>query len=179
MKKIFWVAGLLLTVLVSCNNDPSLQKYFVEKSSARDFITLDIAANFVNSDTLPLSDGEKKALESLNKLNLLIYKKDSLATNEVYNKEKETVKGLLDKGAYEQLMRFGSNKEGVYIYSLGEEKKIDEFVFFMYQQENGFGVVRVLGDDMNSNDVLYMVQLLEKGNLNLKELAPLKEVMIK
>ncbi|GGB74084.1 hypothetical protein GCM10007424_12490 [Flavobacterium suaedae] len=178
MKKIFWVAGLLLLALTSCSNEPSLQKYFVEKSSARDFMTLDIAANFVNSDTLSLSDGEKKALQSLNKLNLLVYKKDSLATNEVYDKEKETVKGLLDKGAYEQLMRMGSNKEGVYIYSLGEEKEIDEFVFFMYQQENGFGVVRVLGDDMNPNDVMYMVQLLEKGNLNLKQLAPLKEVMV-
>lgn len=177
MKKAFFTAGILLLLLASCTNEPSLQKYFVEKSKTKNFVTLDIAPNFVNTDSLTLTDGEKEALQSLEKLNILIFKTDSL-DNGMYATERSNVSTLLKGDRYEQLMRFGSNKEGVSIYAVGEDDAIDEFVLFVHQQNNGFGVVRLLGDDMNPSNVMNMVMLMQKGNLNLDQLKPL-QTMIK
>lgn len=179
MKKVFVGAVVLLVTLVSCNNKPSLQKYFVEKSQTQNFVALDIAPNFIDTDSITLSADDKEALQSLNKLNILIFQGDSLNT-QLYKTEQNNVKTLLKGEEYEELMRFGSNKEGVSIYSVGEDEHIDEFVLFMHQQDNnGFGVVRILGDDMNPNNVMKMVGLLEKGNLNLEQLKPLQNIMIK
>ena len=178
MKKVFVLASLLLGILVSCNDKPSLQKYFVEKSQTRNFVTLDVAPNFVNTDKTTLSSEEQEALKSLKKLNMLIFQNDSLNVD-LYGIEQNNVKALLKDEQYEELMRFGSNKEGGTIYAVGDDDDIDEFVFFMHQRDTGFGVVRVLGNDMNPSNIMTMVSLLQKGNLNLEQLDPLKQLMIK
>ncbi len=177
MKKVFVIA-VLLVLLVSCESKPSLQKYFVEKSQTQNFVALDIAPNFINTDSITLSADDKEALQSLEKLNILIFKGDSLNT-QLYKTEQNNVKTLLKDEQYEELMRYGSNKEGVYIYTVGQDVHIDEFVLFMHQQDNGFGVVRVLGDDMNPNNIMKIVGLLQKGNLNLEQLKPLQDIMKK
>ena len=178
MKKVSYLAGMLLILLVSCNSKPSLQKYFVEKSQTKNFVALDIAPNFVDTDSVTLSADEQEALQSLEKLNILIFKTDSLNT-QLYKTEYNNVKNLLKDEQYEELIRFGANKEGAAVYAVGKDEHIDEFVFFMHQQDNGFGVVRMLGDDMNPNNVMRMVGLLEKGNLNLEQLEPVKDLMKK
>ncbi|KAF2518465.1 DUF4252 domain-containing protein [Flavobacterium salilacus subsp. salilacus] len=178
MKKVFFIAGLLLVMLSSCDNKPSLQKYFVEKSQTKNFVALDIAPNFVDTDSIKLSADEKAALQSLKKLNILIFENDSLNT-QLYKTEQNNVKNLLKDEQYEELMRYGSNNEGVCIYAVGKDVHIDEFVLFMHRQDNGFGVVRLLGDDMNPNNIMTMMQLLQKGNLNLEQLEPLKDIMKK
>ncbi|OIQ22108.1 MAG: hypothetical protein BM557_01650 [Flavobacterium sp. MedPE-SWcel] len=178
MKKIFVLTGLLLGVLVSCSDKPSLQKYFVEKSKTPNFVALDVAPNFVNADKITLSNDEKEALKSLKKLNMLIFKNDSLNVD-LYSTEQNNVKTLLKNEQYEELMHFGSNKEGGTIYTVGDDDEIDEFIFFMHQRDSGFGVVRLLGDDMNPSNIMTMVSLMQKGNLNLEQLAPLKQLMIK
>ncbi|NDI98094.1 DUF4252 domain-containing protein [Flavobacterium sp. LaA7.5] len=178
MKKVFFIAGVLLVMLASCDNKPSLQKYFVEKSQTKNFIALDIAPNFVDTDSITLSADEKAALQSLKKLNILIFENDSLNT-QLYKTEQNNVKNLLKDEQYEELMRYGSNNEGVCIYAVGKDVHIDEFVLFMHRQDNGFGVVRLLGDDMNPNNIMTMMQLLQKGNLNLEQLEPLKDIMKK
>ncbi|AXG75106.1 DUF4252 domain-containing protein [Flavobacterium arcticum] len=178
MKKMFFIAGMLLVLLVSCDNKPSLQKYFVEKSQSKNFVALDIAPNFINTDSITLTAGEQEALQSLDKLNILIFKTDSLSTK-LYKTEQANVKGLLKDEQYEELMRYGSNKVGVAIYTVGNDVHIDEFVLFMHQQDNGFGVVRVLGDDMNPNNIMKIVGVLQKGNLNLEQLKPLQDMMMK
>lgn len=176
MRKIFVVTALITLLLTSCNSEPSLQKYFVKKGETKNFVTLDIAPNFVNSDKISLTTEEKDALESLKKLNVLIFKKDSIDTG-LYKTEKQNVNELLKKEQYEELMRVGSSKRGVSIYTVGEEDVVDEFVLFIHQQENGFGVVRILGDDMNSNSIMPIIGLMQKGNLNLEQLRPLQDIM--
>src|SRR5215468_5664536 len=110
MRSLLYLTVILVTIacsLVSCSSKPSLQKYFVDNSEEKNFITLDIAPNFIKADSLNLSAQEKEALKSLNKLNVLIYKKDSLDPAK-YDAEKEKVKNLLKDEQYEQLMKFGS-----------------------------------------------------------------------
>ncbi len=179
MKKVFVIAGMLLVLLVSCDSKPSLQKYFVEKSQTKNFVALDIAPNFIDTDSVMLSADEQEALQSLKKMNILIFKADSL-NPQLYKTEQSNVKNLLKDEKYEELMRYDSNSEGVCVYAVGKDVHIDEFVLFLHQQSNNsFGVVRLLGDDMNPNNIMKMVGLLQKGNLNLEQLAPLKDIMKK
>ncbi|WP_297333212.1 DUF4252 domain-containing protein [Flavobacterium sp.] len=179
MRIAVFIAGLLATLLTSCSNEPSLQKYFVEHTEEKNFMTLDIAPNLLKSDSIKLSADEKAALESVKKLNVLFFQKDSLGTNAPqYEKEKKNVKELLKDEQYDELMHFGSNKAGVSVHTVGENDDIDEFVLFMHQEENGFGVIRVLGDNMNPNHALQMMELLQKGNLNIEQFKPIQEMMV-
>ena len=69
--------GLLaLIVLVSCNNGPSLQTYFVDNQESADFITADIPTSVVSLDETTLSEKQKVAYNSVKRLNFLGYKKN-------------------------------------------------------------------------------------------------------
>lgn len=177
MKRTFLLA-LIATALVSCSQEPTLQKYYVDNSDNKEFITLDIAPNIINTDSLELSADEKTALKSLHKFNVLIYKADSIDKTK-YVAEKDKVKNLLKTDGYEELMKVNSAEGGFSISTKGEGEHIDEFVVFAHQQENGFGVVRVLGEDMTPTNVMTIAGLLQKANLDMEQLKPLQEMMKK
>lgn len=178
MKSTSYLLALIAMVLVSCSQEPTLQKYYVENSDSKEFVTLDIAPNIINTDSLELSDDEKKALKSLHKFNVLIYKADSIDKTK-YVAEKEKVKNLLKADEYEELMKVNSAEGGFSISTKGEGEHIEEFVVFAHQQESGFGVVRVLGEDMTPTNVMTIAGLLQKANLDMKQLKPLQEMMKK
>lgn len=176
MKNILFAFAIVL-VVVSCESKPSLQKYFVEKSESEDFVTVDIAPSFIKADSLNLTDDERIALESVHKLNVLAFTNTANSTG--YEQEKTKVKGLLKTGEYDELMKFGSTEMGASIHSLGEGEDIEEFILFVHGKDNGFGVVRVLGDDMTPNNILTLVGLLQKADLDMEQLKPLQGLMKK
>lgn len=181
MKTVFYLFGLLLALtlmLVSCDSKPSLQKYFVEKSGSADFVSFDLGTGIIKTNAKTLTKEEQKALESVQKLNVLIYKKDSLDNDNVkYSTETKAVKNILKSGAYEELMRFGSSKQGASINMLGEGDDIDEFVVYLHQKENGFSIIRVLGDQMSPNNILTLVGLIKKSGIDMDQLKPALEVI--
>jgi hypothetical protein len=65
MKRHLYIPVLMMLMLVSCEQKPTLQKYFVEKSETKDFAAIDIAPSFIKTDKLKLSAEEKAALESV------------------------------------------------------------------------------------------------------------------
>jgi hypothetical protein len=162
----------------SCETKPTLQKYFVKNTESADFVAVDIAPSVINIDKAKLTLDEKAALASFDKMNILAYKTDSTHF-EKYDQEIKEVKSLLKNQNYQQLMKVGSGPDGAAIYFVGDETHIDEFVVLASKKENGFAVVRVLGNDMNPTHVLNMVQLLRKTDLKLDQLKPLQELMKK
>ena len=174
MKTVLYLFSVVIAValtLVSCDSKPSLQKYFVEKSESADFVSFDLGTGIIKTDSTVLNAEEKKALESVRKLNILVYKKNSL-DNATYEAETKNVKSILKNGEYEELMRFGSSKQGASINMLGDGDDIDEFVVYLHQKENGFSIIRVLGDNMNPNNVLTLVELIKKAGVDMDQLKP-------
>ncbi|UGS20298.1 DUF4252 domain-containing protein [Flavobacterium cyclinae] len=170
---------LLLSVffVVSCNNKPTLQKYFVKKAESSQFITLDLSSDVLKTDKVSLSNTEKEALQSFDKMNVLAFKSDSINTVGYENEIKE-VKSILKDESYQQLMKIGSGNDGAAVYFVGnDDEHIDEFVFLAGKKENGFAVVRVLGNDMNPTHVMNMLQLLQKSKLDIDQLKPLEQFM--
>lgn len=153
-----------------------MQKYFVENSESPDFISVDIGSSIINTEKITLTDEDKKALKSFNKMNILAFKKDSL-NEEKYQSETKKVKALLKQETYQQLMKMGSGSDGGALYFLSDEENIDEFVLFANKKENGFAVVRILGDNMDPNQILNLINLMQRSDVNLDQFKQLKDVM--
>ena len=176
MKKITALLLLMATIAISCNSQPSLQKYFVDSSGKANFSVIDVAPTFIKTDSIKMTEEEEKALKSFRKLNVLVYKQDSLNQGN-YTTEKQNVKNLLKGEEYSRLMKFGSGKQGAEVYTVGGVEKVDEFVVFAHKEENGFGIVRVLGNDMTPDNVLSLIDLMRKADLNLEQFKPLTEAL--
>lgn len=174
MKKLF--LGILSIILLSCNSEPSLQKYFIENSESPDFIAIDVGSSLLNTEKMKLTKEDKKALESFKKMNIIAFKKDSL-NDEKYTLETNKVRDLLKNETYQQLMKVGSNGNGGAVYFIGEEEHIDEFVVYANGKDNGFVIVRILGDDMDPSQIMNLINLIQKSGIDLEQLKPLKQLM--
>ena len=124
-----------------------------------------------------MSQTERAALASFEKMNILAFKTDS--TNSTgYDQEIKEVKAILKDDSYQQLMKAGSGNNGAAIYFVGDDDEhIKEFVILAGKKENGFAVVRVLGNDMNSTHIINMLSLLQKSDVDLDQLKPLQQLM--
>jgi hypothetical protein len=168
---------LTLLFVFSCETKTTLQKYYVEKTESSEFVSVDLAPSIINTGKIKLTSEEKAAIQSFDKMNILAFKSDSTQL-EKYNKEISEVKSILKDDSYQQLMKAGSGSDGAAIYFVGnDDEHIEEFVVLAGKKENGFAVVRVLGNDMNPTHIMNMLTLLQKSNVDLEQLKPLQQLM--
>ena len=176
MKITIFTAVLFSLLLLSCSNEPSIQKYFVENSGKKDFIALDISPSIINIDKSKLTPEQQTALNSFEKMNVLIFK--SNGKNETqYQSETQKVGDILKDETYQELMKIGSGNDGASVSFVGDENDIDEFIFFAKNQDNGFAVVRILGNDMNPNNIMNMIGILQIANVDMEQLKPLQGLL--
>ncbi|MGZ9735663.1 DUF4252 domain-containing protein [Flavobacterium sp. GNP002] len=176
MKTVYGLALLLSLFLVSCNSEPTLQKYFVENTQNKNFIALDVSPNILNVDKTKLSIAQSDALKSFDKMNVLAFKLNDKNKAE-FETERAKVNLILKDKKYQQLMKFGSGKEGASVSFVGTDEHIEEFVFFANKKESGFAVVRILGKDMNPTNIMTMMSVLQQSNIDLEQLKPLQQLM--
>jgi hypothetical protein len=173
---VFLTVFLTSLLLLSCDSKPTIQKYFVANSENKDFVALDISPTILNVDKTKLTAEQKKALESFDKMNVLVFKLDE--NNQAqYEVESQKITQILKDKSYQQLMKVGSGKDGATISFVGDEDDIDEFVVFAKRKENGFAVVRILGNDMNPNNIMTMLSVLKESKIDTAQLAPLKDLI--
>jgi hypothetical protein len=177
MKQITSIFALLgLFLLTSCNTDPSLQKYFVENTENKNFIALDVSPNILNVDKTKLSTEQSEALKSFDKMNILAFKRNDKNQAE-YEVERIKVNTILKNPKYQQLMKFGSGKDGASVSYVGTDENIEEFVIYANRNENGFAVVRVLGKNMNPNNIMTLMTVLKESNIDMEQLKPLQQLI--
>lgn len=176
MRIAFYLAIIVSLFLSACNNELTLQKYFVENSEKKDFIVVDFSPSIINVDKAKLTPEQKTALQSFDKMNILAFKlnKDNQAK---FDEESQKLNQILKKKEYQELMKFGSGKDAASVSFVGDENHINEFVLFAKKKENGFAVVRILGNDMNPNNIMNMLSILKNSNIDLEQLKPLQSLM--
>lgn len=177
MKQLSFLAALAL-ILVGCNSEPTLQKYFVENTENKNFIALDVSPTILNIDNNKLSAEQKTALQSFDKMNILAFKVND-KNQAQFEIEKAKVTTILKNEKYQQLMKFGSGKEGASVSFVGDDEHIDEFILYANRKESGFAVVRILGKDMNPTGIMSMLSILKTSNIDLDQLKPLQEMLNK
>jgi len=174
----FLTAVLASLLLLSCNSEPSLQKYFVDNSQKDGFVVLDIAPSIINVDKTKLTPEQKTALESFDKMNILAFKLDE-NNKAQYEVESQKLTQILKGKDYQELMKVGSGKDGASISFVGDDDNIDEFILFGKKKDNGFAVVRIIGDDMNPNNIMNMISILQSANIDMEQLKPLEGLIKK
>ncbi|MCO6148557.1 DUF4252 domain-containing protein [Flavobacterium sp. NRK1] len=178
MKSHLYMFAALVLLLTSCDRKLTLQKYFVEKGEAKNFSVVDIAPSFMKTDKLDLNEDQKKALDAMHKLNVLIFKSDK-NNGKAYDTEKATIKEVLKSDHYDELMKMNFGDGGLSVNTKGEGENIEEFVLFLHNKESGLGVVRVLGDDMTPQDVMTIVGLLQQTKTGNGQFQQLLNIMKK
>ena len=166
---LFIVAGT-----VSCNDGKSLQKYYVESQEDADFLALDVPTSmFANMESM---DEEQRAtMQSIKKINVLALRADQHP--EKFESEKVKLNEIFQDEKYQLLMKYGGGTRKAELYFTGEEDAIDEIIVYGYDEEKGLGVARVLGEDMNPEEIMKLMRSLDKENINSEGLQDLGGIL--
>ena len=164
VKHIVFVFFIAL-VLTSCNDGKSLQMYFVDNQESSNFISQDIPISMVKIDDSEFTEEQKEAYESVERLNFLGYKSEGTET-ELYKAELAKIKTILSDSKYNDLMEFSDKGNKIIVKYIGTDDEADEVVIFGSAKELGFGIVRVLGDDMNPDKMVTLVTAMQNANVD-------------
>ncbi|TCK68946.1 uncharacterized protein DUF4252 [Winogradskyella wandonensis] len=167
--------ALVTVTFLSCSNGPTLQTYYVDNELKPGFTTFDAPTSLIDIEKIDLTEQQRKAYNSVNKLNALVFQMNE-NNKEQYKVELEKVKTILKHPKYEELLRGGNSTDGKFVVKfLGDVERIDELVLMGNANDKGFAVIRILGDDMNANDLLSLRTALDKVNFDNTDLNGLTE----
>ncbi|MGM1056661.1 MAG: DUF4252 domain-containing protein [Bacteroidota bacterium] len=165
MKKIKLLGLVALGLLVGCNNEESLQQYYVANQENKQFVAIDVPASmFTSSESL--SPEQKVTMETIKKINLLAIPKKTENLQKIED-EQIKISEILKNEKYQLLMRYGGGDTRMEIYYTGDEEAVDEIIVYGFDEDRGMGLARVLGDDMNPGDILSLFRSLEKGDIDM------------
>lgn len=160
---------LALIMLVSCNNGESLQTYFVDNQETADFLSADLPTSIVKIDEMSLSEEQKEAYKSVKRLNFLGYKATE-SNKENYSAELSKVKSILKDKKYNDLIEFNDKAAKIIVKYIGDDDSADEFIVFASSKETGFGIVRILGDDMRPEKMATLVDAMQNADFDESQL---------
>lgn len=166
---------LLVAAITSCNQGPTLQTYYVNNELQPGFSSFDVPTSVVNVEKVEMTDEQREAYNSVDKLNVLTFVLNDTNAND-YKVELDKVNTILKNPKYEELMR-GSTTEGRFIVKfLGDsETNIDELILFGSASDKGFAIARILGDDMNAGKIFQLGEVLQNANIEDSQLNGLTE----
>lgn len=157
---------LVLATMVSCNQQPSLQKYFVDNKENSDFISLDISPSILRlkSKKLGASDEFNEILNTIKKVNILVLKKKE-GEEDFYKSEQKKVSKILKNKQYKQLLKAKHKRGNISIQYIGEENSVDEVIAFASgNKEDAFVVFRLLGDNIDVEKIMKFAQDIRLDN---------------
>lgn len=178
MKAYLFILSTFFLILVGCKSEPSLQEYFVDRAENSNFIALDLPSKLLKIDAKKLSLEQQTALASFEKLDVLAFECNE-KNKDSYQIEKLKVKTILKSNQFENLIKYGDKDNEVAIYCVGNTDKIDEFDVFLNKTNSGFAVIRILGNNMNPNNIMVLMSILQNNNFDLGALKPLEKLLKK
>jgi hypothetical protein len=152
-------------MLTSCGNGESLQRYYVDHQEAKDFMSQDFPLSLIDIDKSSFTEQQKEAYNSVDKLNFLGYKVSG-NNEESYKTELAKVKSILSDAKYNDLMEFSDKGNKISVKYLGTDDEADEVILFGSSPDMGFGIVRILGDDMSPDKMVTLIEALQKADID-------------
>ncbi|MCH9660496.1 MAG: DUF4252 domain-containing protein [Bacteroidetes bacterium] len=176
LVKILTALVIAALSLIGCNNDPSLQRYLVDKQEDDRYLKLDLATSLLQAENASFTEDEKEILNTVKKVNMVAYPRKGANVAE-YEAEKAMVKEIIGNEKYKTLSTMKSNDMNITLKYLGEEQAIDEVIVFASNEEKGFGLFRLLCDDMRPDQVLKLMSSIDKGDIDLSKLSAFEGLM--
>ncbi len=174
IKTVVAAFAVVLT-LASCSNKQSLQEYYVDNQENADFILVDVPTSLLGKNVEALSEEQQEVFKTVRKINLMAYQTKSGDTAAM-QLERDKVKDILATDDYEELMKASGDMGQMRLYFKGEEDAIDEVIFFGADDNKGFMLARLLGNDMNIGDMMHMAESLEKSDIDVSQFGSIMEV---
>lgn len=175
MKLIKFLSIIILGVGISaCNNEQSLQEYYVNNQENKDFIALDLPASML-TNMESLDENQRRTLESIKKINFLAIPIKSENKSKIED-EKIKLNNILNNEKYQLLMKFGMGETRVEIYFTGEDEAVDEVILYGFDENKGMGVARILGRDMNPGDIMNLIRSMEKGDIDMSGVSGVSQI---
>ncbi|WP_296312130.1 DUF4252 domain-containing protein [Winogradskyella sp. UBA3174] len=169
------VVLFLVTAFTSCNQGPTLQTYYVDNELKPGFMSFDAPTSLINVEDVEMTDEQREAYKSVDKLNVLAYTLGESNMPE-YLLELEKIKLILKDPKYEELMRGGSGADGKFVIKfLGDIESVDELIVFGNSKDNGFLIARILGDNMNAAKLISLSTVLKDFEYEDSQLNGLKD----
>lgn len=176
MKKVFKTvvfSFLFSLALVSCKDETSVQNYFVDHQDLPDYKQVDLAASLVDFSNTELTKEQQETISSFEKINFIGYKiKDGDMA--AYNTELEKAKQIFKNEKYSELMEFSTDGTKFRVSTLGEDDAVDEILMLVSANSTGFGIARILGDDMNPEKMVELFNAMQTADVDESQL---KDIM--
>ena len=167
---------VLVATFVSCNQNSSLQAYYVDNELKPGFTSVDIPTSFLKIDETSLTPEQKEAYNSVDKLNMLAFVVTE-DNKDQYQEELAKVNGILKDSKYNELMRAGNSVDGKFVMKyIGDDDEVDEFILFGNANDKGFAVIRILGDDMNPNQIASLAQGINLSDIDASQVQQFAEM---
>jgi hypothetical protein len=177
MVLVRFIVGISLAALslVSCADGSSLQRYLVDKQDDDKFLKVDIATSLLESDDADFTEEQREILETIKKVNVVAFPlKGKNAAD--YETERTELAKILDNEKYILLGKVSSNGSMMTMKYLGEEDAIDEVIIFASDDERGFAVFRLLGDNMKPGQMLKLMNSINSGDLDVSALNGIGDI---
>lgn len=153
--------------LVGCQNfyKPTLQKYFVEKMDDPEFMVVDIPLvsfedYFDNPEIQKLG-----IIKTIKKLNILLFLPRGSTPGKTKS-ERNQVNEILKNQDYESLVSIASDDVNVRLMVDSKEDTINEALIQFYEEDVVFGLVRVLGKNIEPEGIIPLFAEMNSSALN-------------
>ncbi len=160
MNKL-WV---YITVLafVGCSTTPSIQEYYASKTEDPNFLVIDIPTSILGIDSSSLSEEEQEALNSFQKLNVLLFRKTDKNATQLPS-ELKMVRAIIDGKNFDPLLIMSDRQYSGKLVLEGSVERPDEIVFYGSGDE-GFVLARLIGRNMQVEKAMLLANAIQRGN---------------
>jgi len=148
--KIFSIISLFV-LLSSCKTD-SVEDYFVKASESADFFVVNIPTSIVHFDKHKLDKETLKQIESVKKINILLYDNDIEKSKKI--EEYHKAKNAINNKNYKTLTRIKENDYQLSFSYLGTADAIDEVVFLGKNKDFDFVIGKIKGNHINAKSIV-------------------------
>lgn len=166
---------LIAFSMMSCNSEGSLQRYLVDKQDDNKFVKVDLATSLLEANDNNFSEEQREILNTVKKINVVAYPIKG-GNKAEYESERNALTAIIDQEKYQTLTKFKSNNIKTTLKYVGDDETIDEVIVFMSDDERGFAIFRLLGDEMRPGQMAKLITTLERGDLDFTKLTGLGEM---
>lgn len=163
MVKCLTLLGFVVLFL-SCKDEVSLQNYLVEKENNSDFISASLPSSLIFQNLDSLSTELNASLQKIKKINLLALTKTKAGG--LLSDENRQLNKILANSDYENLMNFKADGRAAKLLYEGDDKQIDELIFYGFDAEMGLLFLRMHGEDLKATDLYNISQSAQQLDLN-------------
>ncbi len=174
--KIFKLLSVIIlgTGIIACDNQQSLQEYYVTNQGNKEFIAVDLPASML-ANMQSLNADQRKTLETVKKINFLAIPQKPENLSRIAE-EKNKVNNILKDERYQLLMKFGKGETKMELYYTGDEEAVNEVILYGYDENKGMGIARLLGQNMNPGHIMNLISSMEKGDIDLSGVSGVSQI---